>query len=452
MRPTAQFNLFTTLMMLALQMLPINHAIANDLLRGPYLQNQSPSELTIRWRTSQAVNSRLWWGKNQGELTHQSGADSLTTEHSLTITGLTPATVYHYAIGYDQTLLAGNDPTHFFTTPPMHGETSPVRFWVLGDSGTGNNDALAVRDAYLQYSTQQPTHLWFMLGDNAYPLGTDEEYQSAVFDMYPQILRQSTLWPTIGNHDAANADSVTGTGVYYELFTLPHQANSTGHGIGADSGTEAYYSFNYANIHFIILDSDETLPSFRQAQLDWLQSDLMLNQADWTIAMWHHPPYTKGSHDSDIESRHLHMREHILPVLESHGVDLVLGGHSHSYERSWLIDGHYGHSNTFDTDHIVNDGSGNPHIDTAYVKPPAGVMSHQGTVYVVAGSSGKTSSTQGVAHPAMRNIEALRELGSMVVEINGLSLTAQFLRADGQIEDLFTVIKNDALFNNSFDD
>jgi hypothetical protein len=424
---------------------------ASELTRGPYLQNQSPTELTIRWRTSTAVNSRLWWGKQIGELSQLVSSDALTTEHQLTISGLIPGNVYHYAIGFEQTVLAGDDVNHRFTTPPEHGSRQLVRFWVLGDSGTANDDARAVRDAYLQFTGNEPTHLWFMLGDNAYPLGTDEEYQAAVFDLYPTVLRQTTLWPVIGNHDAANASSISGTGVYYDAFTLPVQANSNGQGIGADSGSEAYYSFNYANIHFIMLDSDETQAAFRQAQLNWLEADLLLNQADWTIAMWHHPPYTKGSHDSDVESRHIYIRENILPVLESHDVDLVLGGHSHSYERSWLIDGHYGHSATFKSTHIISDDSGDPAIDAPYFKQPAQELSHQGAVYVVAGSSGKTSSTQGVPHPALRGLEALRALGSMVFEVNGDVLTARFLKASGDVEDLFIIRKDDLIFAASFD-
>ena len=68
---------------------------------------------------------------------------------------------------------------------------------------------------------------------------------------------------------------------------------------------------------------------------------------DWTIVFWHHPPYTKGSHNSDSEIELIDMRLNFVPILEAYGVDLVLCGHSHSYERSKFIDGHYGNSRTF---------------------------------------------------------------------------------------------------------
>ena len=80
------------------------------------------------------------------------------------------------------------------------------------------------------------------------------------------------------------------------------------------------------------------------------------------------------------------MRQNVCPILEAHGVDLVLCGHSHAYERSLLIDGHYGPSTTFGPQHVVNGGDGRI-AGAAYRKPAAWRAPHAGTVYVVAGSS-----------------------------------------------------------------
>src|SRR5438093_995319 len=125
-----------------------------------------------------------------------------------------------------------------------------------------------------------------MLGDNAYPRGTDSEYQAAVFDMYPTMLRKSVLWPTFGSHEGRSANSVTQTGPYFDIFTLPRNAEAG----GIVSGTEAYYSFDYGNIHFIVLDSFGSDRSPRGPMLSWLQPDLALTTQDWIIAYWHHPP------------------------------------------------------------------------------------------------------------------------------------------------------------------
>jgi hypothetical protein len=104
-----------------------------------------------------------------------------------------------------------------------------------------------VRDAYHAWTGVTHTDLWLMLGDNAYANGTDAEYQAAVFNMYPEVLRKAVLWPTRGNHEIA----VAAGSVCYDIFTMP----TTGQAGGLASGTEAYYAFDYGNIHFVRLDS-----------------------------------------------------------------------------------------------------------------------------------------------------------------------------------------------------
>ena len=82
-------------------------------------------------------------------------------------------------------------------------------------------------------------------------------------------------------------------------------------------------------------------------QAQWLKQDLAANTLPWTVVYFHHPPYSKGSHNSDIEIELVNMRERVVPIFERYKVDLVLSGHSHSYERSYLLNGHYGQENTF---------------------------------------------------------------------------------------------------------
>ena len=88
---------------------------------------------------------------------------------------------------------------------PCRATRKPTRVWVIGDSGTANANAAAVRTPTSSTPGPAPTDLWLMLGDNAYTTGTDAEYQAAVFDMYPRFLQQCVLWPTLGNHDALHA-------------------------------------------------------------------------------------------------------------------------------------------------------------------------------------------------------------------------------------------------------
>ncbi|HVE59590.1 MAG TPA: fibronectin type III domain-containing protein [Pyrinomonadaceae bacterium] len=403
--------------------------------RGAYLQMGTANAMTIRWRTSIATDSRVQFGTVQGALSNTADDGAQTTEHEIRLTGLVANTKYFYSIGSTTQVLAGNDANHFFFTSPNAGQANPYRIWVLGDSGTADVNAQAVRNAYLNFTGATYTNLLLMLGDNAYETGTDADYQTAVFNMYPSVLRQTPLWSTIGNHDTAQSTNPPSSLPYFQMFTFPTGTE----GGGVASGTEKYYSFNYGNIHFICLDSMTSSRAVGSPMLTWLESDLSQNIQPWVVAFWHHPPYTKGSHDSDTEAQLAEMRTNVLPILESWGVDLVLAGHSHSYERSFLIDGHYGTSNTFTNSMKKNPGGGREDIDGAYTKSALSPnLPNEGAVYAVAGSSGKISGGL-LNHPAM--FVSLNNLGSMVLDVNGNRLDAKFIRENGTIADYFTIIK-----------
>ena len=132
------------------------------------------------------------------------------------------------------------------------------------------------------------------------------------------------------------------------------------------------------------------------------------------------------------------MRENALPILEAGGVDLVLAGHSHVYERSFLLDSHYGKSDTLTPVMRLDRGDGSELGDGAYVKQAAGPAAHEGAIYVVAGSSGRVSQTS-AEHPAMSI--TLESLGSMVIDIDGDRLDARFLDDEGEVRDRFTLLK-----------
>lgn len=406
----------------------------DELQRGPYLQLGTDEGVRIRWRTFSPSDSVVWYGSAPGNLTQSVSVPGGVIEHDVGLTGLQADTLYYYAVGSSAGgILVGDDSDHFFRTHPVPGTSRPVRIWALGDSGTANADARAVRDAYQTYTGSVHTDLWLMLGDNAYENGEDVEYQLAVFETYPEMLRKSVLWPTRGNHENSSA-------VYYGNFSMPTQGQAG----GVASGSEAFYSFDFANVHFICLDSDATSRVVGGPMLTWLENDLASTTQDWIVAFWHHPPYTKGSHDSDDDSdssgRMRDMRQNVLPILEDYGVDLVLSGHSHSYERSFLIDGHYGYSSSFDPPTMQLDGGdGRVGGDGAYQKV---FGPHAGTVYCVAGSSGKVSSSGSLNHPVMYSSQ--RRLGSLILEVDQLQLDLKFLDENGVVQDFFTLLTGDA--------
>jgi hypothetical protein len=257
--------------------------------------------------------------------------------------------------------------------------------------------------------------------------------------MYPETLRSAPLWPTIGNHDGHSANSVTQSGVYYDIFTLP----TRGQAGGIASGTEAYYSFDYANIHFVCLDSEDSPRAADGAMAQWLKADLAATARDWIVAFFHHPTYSKGTHDSDGERRLVDMRQNFMPILEAGGVDVVLTGHSHGYERSYFIDGHYGKSADFDpATHVKQPGNGRADGDGVYRKPRVRTA-HGGEVSVVSGSSGSAGSKTkppAFGHRAMWI--AFNDLGSVVLDIEGLRLDLTFINERAEKLDWFAIEKN----------
>jgi hypothetical protein len=415
------------------------------LLRPPYLQRVTPTGAVLRWRTDRAVPSRVRHGPAPDALAAPASGAACTTEHEVELAGLATASRTYYGLEAAGELFAGGDADHWVETSPLPGTRAPLRIWVLGDSGDcavsegGCENVAAVQQAYLGLVGERLADVWLMLGDNAYSRGTDAEYTAGLFAPFARILRNTPLWPAPGNHEFGASDSPTQSGPYYEAFTLPTQGEAG----GVPSGTEAYYSFDHGNVHFISLDSVDTDRSVGGPMHGWLEADLAANRQDWTIAYWHHPPYTKSSHDSDdpedSEGRMIEVRERFLALLEAYGVDLQLAGHSHSYERSVLLDGHYGFSSSYDpTLHALDPGDGDPESDGAYAKPGPGPAAHEGAVYAVVGSSSKNSRELG-AHPVMT--VGVDYEGSLLVDVDGGQLDALFLDKDGLVRDRFRIVK-----------
>ncbi len=418
--------------------------------RGPYLNMATQNSVHIRWRTNVNANSIVNYGTVDGSLTSTVTDATLTTEHDVTVTGLSADTKYFYSIGNTlpavQTLKTGT--YYYFYTLPIKGVERLSRFWAAGDCGNNTSNQLNVRNNYMQYMGGKHTDGMLLLGDNAYNAGTDAEYQSNFFPQYQDsLLRNVILWPAPGNHDYANNGTRQNDHVipYYSMFTLP----TAGESGGVASGTEAFYSYDFANIHFIALDSYGKESNIYRIwdtlgpQVVWLKNDLAANTQKWTIAYWHHPPYTLGSHTSEGEADLVAIRENFIRILERNGVDLILCGHSHVYERSYLLNGHYGYEASFNlATHAISNSSAkydNSSNSCPYTKKSP---LSTGTVYVVAGSAGQLGGQQtGWPHNAMVYSNNLQG-GGLALTIDGNRLDAEWVCSDGVIRDRFTILKD----------
>tara|TARA_R110001592_G_scaffold359340_3_gene665717 strand:+ start:78039 stop:80774 length:2736 start_codon:yes stop_codon:yes gene_type:complete len=412
--------------------LPINYITA-----GPYLSPSTQNEAIITYYTSQPSNTVIHYGTIANNLTAEFRNDSLTTRHEARISRLTPGTTYHYEIGGIPSFMNRVD-QQFVKTAPIIGKDTTTNIWVTGDFGNGLPTQHLVYADYLLKNGLNSTDLWMWLGDNAYDQGTFGEYQRNVFDIYNLTLRNHVLLPTLGNHDAKSCVTTQDIGPYFDLFTLPKNGETN----TLPSGTEAYYSYNYANIHFICLESTDNNRLRGGKMMQWLEQDLKNNTAKWTIAFWHHPPYSKGSHDSDNEGQLIEMRENANPLLEKYGVDLVLNGHSHSYERTYLLDAHYGKSETFDAAiHLPQPGDGN----TEPYEKTITKVGHKGTVYALVGSSGVSDFDSSLDHPAHASTSSM--IGSMLLKIEANTLSAEFISPliPSGMGDKFTIVKTNEI-------
>ena len=438
--------------------------------RAPYVQLGTPTSMVVVWRTDDKITPVVRYGKAVEHLDQQIAGAAVVTRVAFTtnraelvalaqqnpeliklprlhsaplgtfqsearVAGLTPDTRYFYAVFDGEKRLTPPDASYHFITHPVVGRARPARFWVVGDSGTGREAQAAVHHAMVNFTTKDkhPLDFYLHVGDMAYPAGRDVQFQTRFFEMYEPTLRNTVIWASLGNHEGATSKGTNGIGPYFDAYVLPMRAEAG----GVASGTEAFYSFDYGRIHFICLDSHDLDRKPGGAMAKWLKADLEKAKADWIIAFWHHPPYTKGSHDADKEKDLQEMRRHILPIAEAGGVDLVLTGHSHIYERSMLIDGSYNETNQAADNFVFDDGDGDPNGDGAYRKSE-GIHPHQGTVQIVAGHAGQSLGRKGTV-PLMKR--TIMEFGSVMVDVDGDTLTGKMINKSGKVRDVFSMVK-----------
>lgn len=431
------------------------------LTRGPYLQVGGETGMTFRWRTDIPTKGKINVGPSVGNYTTATEEETCpTTEHIVRVTGLTADTKYFYEVTDGIGTVLQNDADNFFTTTPPANTTRKIRIAAFGDCGRNDNsyqsDNLANYNNYLATNGIDAADAWILMGDNAYNSGTDAEYTSKFFNVYGStILKNHKLYPSPGNHDYANsgANKTSRSLPYHNNFSVPQEGEAG----GVPSHKQNYYSYNVGNIHFLSLDSYGIEPdgtsietSGTSALKTWLDADLAANTSKWVVAYWHHPPYTKGSHDSDGEGDLVNIRQNFITFLENRGVDLIICGHSHAYERGYLLKNFTGSWTSFNpATHAVSTSSAtytsNSTCPYVYNTSPA----DHGTVYVVAGSAGASTGGTNAGFGANAMPFAINDGGIFYFEVEDNRLDAKMLRRNGTIFDQFTIMK-DVNQNSSF--
>jgi len=179
-----------------------------------------------------------------------------------------------------------------------------LRFAVMGDTGSGTQKQRDVGEMMVKYRAAFPFEFVLMMGDNLYGGETPRDFETKFSEPYKKLLDDNVkFYATLGNHD------------------LPLQVNYTNFNM---NGKE-YYRFKKGNVAFYSLNSNY----MDKKQVDWFVSELAKDTSEWKVCFFHHPPYSSAKkHGSDNQ-----LREVVEPIFVKYGVDVVLTGHDHVYER-----------------------------------------------------------------------------------------------------------------------
>ena len=307
---------------------PIGQA---TLIRSPYVQSLATTSLVIVWTTVEDGASEVRYGTGDFSRTALATSSYFTTPdsapydqyyiHEATLTGLTSDTLYQYKIysnGAD--LTPGGVATTRTAKPPT---TPHFRFAAIGDSGDGSQNQKDVATRLQQVQPDLVVHT----GDLIYPEASYEGFETKFFEIYKDLLMSTWLAPSMGNHDVTynNGKSFT------DVFVNPPNATNV-------SERELYYSFDYGNAHFVILNNYFALTSVSSAQYTWLRNDLAASNQFWKFVVFHEPAYASNSQQEPRDNALI--VQSVVPLFEQYGVDIVFGAHWHYYERMKpLLDG-----------------------------------------------------------------------------------------------------------------
>ena len=297
--------------------------------RGPFVQNASSNSVDIIWKTPVAGDSTVEFGTT-AVLGNTVLDANPVTNHVVTLTNLVPGTAYHYRVtssGGGETAIS---PVASFRTLKSAG---PITFVAFGDGGLGSIPQYEVADVVRGLEPDLVLHM----GDLIYPQFTTAQADLRCLSVYGSHMRTTPYFTTIGNHDLYAGDAP-----YLETFHLP---------TNAVSGTEHFYSFDHGDAHFCSLfmpmrSQNGLFPAYAfddgTPQYRWLTNDLAVSKKPWKLLFFHIPMNTSAAHRFDFAGTNydrLELQRLLLPICRQYGVQLVLTGHDHDFERFAPMDG-----------------------------------------------------------------------------------------------------------------
>ena len=312
----------------------ITYPVRED--RMPYIQNPTQISVEVAWRTLEETVGSVQYDQEKGRLGNEVAENEPRQKHHVRITNLDPSTRYFYKVLNDGVSMT--DETDFRTA--RTNAEKEFSFLVLGDSGVDTPTQWKLGEA--MRTNMNASEVDFMVHVGDVHQGQGDYYDNIYFKPYRTIIQNINVFTSLGNHDTYTDNG----NVYLDDFYLPSN--------NADS-TERYYSFRWANAYFICLDTNiDYSPGSPQYQffLNALQ-DPLRESATWTFVYAHHPPYTEYWTDYYGDEG---VQNHLVPLFENYDVDMVMNGHTHSYERGEKEHVHY----------LVTGGGGG-NLDTYFV-------------------------------------------------------------------------------------
>ncbi|MCI0486104.1 MAG: metallophosphoesterase [Blastocatellia bacterium] len=208
------------------------------------------------------------------------------------------------------TLTAGTliKPASIFSLTPVE---SVIRFAVLGDWGTGDDDEFGLARQMIEVHHRSAFDFILTAGDNIYPDGSGRHFVKHFEEPFAELLKNRVkFYAVLGNHDVREGREDQ---CRYPLFNM---------------GDRRYYSISKGDglAEFFMIDSTD----FDQTQAGWLENALRISRAKWKIAVFHHPLYSSGKkHGSETR-----LRRKVEPLFIKYGVSVVFSGHDHIYQRT----------------------------------------------------------------------------------------------------------------------
>ncbi len=295
------------------------------LVKAPYLQNPAPTAMTIMWETSQPTASLLFYGTTTQPTTQWFNVNRVKI-HEARLVNLRPDTVYYYRISGFQGL-------YKFKTAPS--TPRPFRFCVYGDTRTVPAKHHMVAMSMLADHPEFVIHVGDIVTDGRYY----SQWQYQWYDPTRQLLQTVPVVPCLGNHERNSH-------WYFDFFSLPTKA----------SGTESWYSWDYAGVRFVGMDSNVNFAPGSN-QYNFVFKALSYPGPKFRVVYFHHPTFTSGgSYRSSIVRN---LQRYMVPLFEAKGVDLVFMGHEHNYERSVKAG----------IQHVLSGGGGAPLSGFVYKNP-----------------------------------------------------------------------------------